>query len=482
MSDVRRGTTFGEALAAHAADRPDAPALTCGSDTLTWGELERDSNRLARAYAVRGVGEGSYVSIALENSPRFLTAAFAAWKLGAVPQPLSARITTAELEAIVEIVQPAGVVGVDVPGFALLPVDGDADADDGPLAPVVSPAWKAPTSGGSTGRPKVIVATNPALVEDVVGFAGLLAIPERGTAVIPGPLHHNAPFMFTAISLLVGSHVVLQRRFDAEGVLREISERQASWLYAVPTMMQRIWRLEPEVRDGYDLSSLGHVVHMAAPCPPWLKLAWIEWLGGERILEIYAGTEAQAATRITGDEWLTHQGSVGRPVFGEITVLDPDGNPLPAGEVGQVWMRRGEGAPPSYRYLGAEAKERDGGWECLGDLGRLDDEGYLYLTDRDTDMILVGGSNVYPAEVEAALDEHPEVTSSCVIGLPHEDLGAVPHAIVQAEAALDLGGLTTFLRERLSAYKVPRTFEVVDHPLRDDAGKVRRSALREERL
>ncbi|MGX1805081.1 AMP-binding protein [Nocardia sp. NPDC055321] len=475
-------------LAEHAAARPDSPAVTCGADTRTWAELDRDSNRLARTWTRLGVTPGAYVSIMLENSPAFMTAAFAAWKLGAVPQPLSARITPAELDAILAVVDPAGVVGLpdglgpDAASRVRLPAVADpADSAD-PLPRRISPAWKAPASGGSTGRPKVVVAGNAAVLGEVIGFADVLGIPGEGVVAVPGPLHHNAPFMFAALALLRGSHVVLQGRFDARNLLADIVSHRVQWLYAVPTMMQRIWRLDPEVRDAYDLSTLDLVVHMAAPCPAWLKRAWIDWLGGERILEIYAGTEAQAATAITGDEWLEHPGSVGRAVLGEITVLGPGGEPLRPGEVGEVWVRRGAGAPASYTYLGGDARARAGGWESLGDLGSLDEDGYLYLTDRNTDLVLVGGSNVYPAEVEAALAEHPDIADACVIGLPHEDLGAAPHAIVQASAALDFDAVLALLRERLSPYKLPRSLEIVDHPLRDDAGKVRRTALRAQRL
>ncbi|MEV8373624.1 AMP-binding protein [Kribbella sp. NPDC056861] len=480
------GTTFGEALAELAGTRPDQPAVSCADDSLSWAELERDSNRLARAYAEHGVLPGSYVSIVLENSPAFMVAAFACWKLGAVPQPLSARITPTELRAILDLVRPAGVVGatdtLPLPeGAVALPVTAERyDAD--PLPRQVSPSWKAPTSGGSTGQPKVIVAGSPALLEHVAGLGRLLRIPEGGVAAVPGPLHHNAPFMFATLALLAGSHVVLQPRFDAQTLLAEIEKHQVQWLYAVPTMLQRIWRLDPPVRDAFDLSSLALVVHMAAPCPSWLKRVWIDWLGGDRILEVYAGTEAQAATAIDGTDWLLHPGSVGPPILGEIQVLGADGEQLPAGEIGDVWLRRGENAPPAYVYLGAEAQTRDGGWESLGDLGHVDEAGYLYLTDRNTDLILVGGANVYPAEVEAALVEHPAIDDACVIGLPHHDLGAVPHAIVQSTTVLDDDVVLQFLRDRLSAYKLPRTFETVAHPLRDDAGKVRRSALRQERL
>jgi bile acid-coenzyme A ligase len=271
-------------------------------------------------------------------------------------------------------------------------------------------------------------------------------------------------------------------RFDALTALLLIERHRVDWMYAVPTMMHRIWRLPEAERTRFDLSSLRVVFHMAAPCPVWLKEAWIGWLGGERILELYGGTEAQSITFISGDEWLQHRGSVGRPLFGEMKILGADGHELPPGQVGEIWMRRGEDAPPSYRYVGATARSRPGNWESLGDMGSKDEEGYIYLSDRETDMILVGGSNVYPAEVEAALDEHPRVASSCVIGLPDEEYGNAVHAIVQASAPLTAAEMEAFLAARLVTYKRPRTYEFVATPLRGDDGKVRRTALRAERL
>jgi bile acid-coenzyme A ligase len=282
--------------------------------------------------------------------------------------------------------------------------------------------------------------------------------------------------------LLKGNHVVVMERFDAATALALVERHRVDWMYAVPTMMHRIWRLPAQDRRAFDVSSLRVVFHMAAPCPPWLKQAWIDWLAGERILELYGGTEAQAITVIAGDEWLEHRGSVGRPVVGEILVLDTAGNELPPGAVGEIWMRRGPDGPPSYRYVGAEAKSRPGRWESLGDMGWKDADGYLYLSDRDTDMILVGGANVYPAEVESALDEHPQVTSSCVIGLPDDDYGNSVHAIVQTAERITGAQLDEFLRSRLGTYKRPRTYEFVTEPLRGDDGKVRRSALRAERV
>jgi bile acid-coenzyme A ligase len=299
---------------------------------------------------------------------------------------------------------------------------------------------------------------------------------------VTGPLYHNGPFTTSMLALLNGNHVVVMPRFDAAGALALVAAHRVDWMYAVPTMMHRIWRLPEVERTRYDLSSLRVVVHMAAPCAEWLKEAWIEWLGASRVLECYGGTEAQALTMITGEEWLTHRGSVGRPVLGEMTILDADGRELPPGQIGEVWMRLGADAPPSYRYVGAFPKSRPGNWESLGDMGRRDDEGYIYLSDRETDMILVGGANVYPAEVEAALDEHPAVASSCVIGLPDDEYGNVVHAIVQARIPVTRPELDTFLSTRLARYKMPRSYEFVADALRADDGKVRRSSLRAARI
>ncbi|MGH6992174.1 MAG: AMP-binding enzyme, partial [Caulobacteraceae bacterium] len=189
-----------------------------------------------------------------------------------------------------------------------------------------------------------------------------------------------------------------------------------------------------------------------------------------------------AVTIISGAEWLEHRGSVGKVTMGEMKAVDEDGRDLGPREVGEIYMRRPEGAPPTYQYVGATAKVIEGGWESLGDIGWFDEDGYLYLADRRADMILVGGSNVYPAEIEAALEAHPLVASCAVIGLPDEDMGNAIHAIVQPRDGLSEADLRVHLKDQLVSYKQPRTYEFVEEPVRDDAGKVRRSALRAERL
>ena len=480
-------TPLGAVVAALAHADPDRPAITCGPDTISRAALERRADRLARAYRDLGVEPDSFVTIGLPNGLEFFAATLAVWKLGATPQPISSRLPAAERRAIIDLANPSLVVGVDpgetrgrptVPaGFA---PEGPRPSD--PLPSRVPASFKAPTSGGSTGRPKLIVATQAGTWEALEAFATLLRIPADGVHLVTGPLYHNGPLTTSLLALLKGNHVVVMPRFDAAGALALVERHRVDWMYAVPTMMHRIWRLPEGERGRFDVSSLRVLFHMAAPCAAWLKQAWIEWLGAERVLELYGGTEAQSFTVITGEEWLAHRGSVGRPVFGEMRVLDLEGREVAPGTVGEIWMRRGADAPPSYRYLGAEARSRPGGWESLGDMGWMGADGYVYLSDRDTDMILVGGANVYPAEVEAALDEHPGVRSSCVIGLPDDDYGSVVHAIIQTAAPLAETELDAFLRVRLAGYKRPRSWEFVAQPLRGDDGKVRRSALRAERV
>jgi bile acid-coenzyme A ligase len=478
--------SYAQRLTDLAAADPERIAITCGTESITRAALESAANRLARDLQQRGAGVGDMVTIALPNSVAWFVAAAAAWKLGAIPQPVSSRLPVAELAAIVELADPAVVLGVDpaaVPGRPCLPVGHEPHAtlDDGPLPDVTSPAWKAPTSGGSTGRPKLIVSGDPASLDDEA--RPTLGIDPDGCLLMPGPMYHNGPIVWACTALLAGAHVVVLPRFDAEATLAAIEAHRVDVVYLVPTMMKRIWRLPIEVREGYDVSSLRFVWHLAEPCPPWLKDAWIEWLGPDRIWELYGGTEAQAATIITGAEWLEHRGSVGKPAEGSVMICAEDGTEVPAGQQGEVWLRSVARATPSYRYIGAEARSREGGWESLGDVGWLDDDGFLYLGDRLSDMILTGGSNVYPAEVEHAIQEHEGVRSCAVIGLPDDDLGNRVHAIVEADpSTLDIAELLAFLGERLVRYKVPRTVEVVAEPLRDDAGKVRRSALRADRL
>jgi bile acid-coenzyme A ligase len=466
-----------------AGQDPDAPALTCSGQTLTRRELDLSTNRLARAFAARGVGVGDYVTIVLPNSIQWAQSVLAAWKLGATPQPLSARLPDTELAALLDLRSQALIVGRDDPrgqtsslpvGFAPSPALSDAE-----LPEVVSPVWKSMASGGSTGRPKLIEAGGDSRFPPKAGYP--LGAQHGDVNLLSVPLSHNTGFTTFAIGLVQGHHLVMMPRFEPHEFLSLVTRHRVTFLATVPTIMQRllpVYRADP---DAYDLSSIRRFWHLAAPCPPAIKQAWIDLVGPEAVWELYGGTELQALTFIRGDQWLTHPGSVGVVVAGEMKVLDDDGNECPPGVSGEIYMRPSPGSPPTYRYIGSTAKSRDG-WDSLGDLGYYRDFGadrYFYLNDRRVDMFTVGGRNVYPAEIESALSAHPNVLSCLVVGIPDDDLGQVPYAIVQA-GGLDEAAVIAFLSERIAGYKVPRTVEFTDAPLRDDAGKARRSAVRDD--
>jgi bile acid-coenzyme A ligase len=465
---------------------PDRPALTYGDVTLSRIELDRRANRMARALAAMGVVQDDFVTLALPNGIEMHMMVFALWKLGATPCPVSAKLPDREFREIVALENPRLVIGPEpdrLPGCRVLPAgfEPDPSLSDAPLPEVVARYWKATTSGGSTGRPKVIVDHRPSALDWTRPFLG---IEPDDTVLIPSPLYHNAPFSNAQMALAAGAHVIGMARFDAEEVLRLIEVHRVRWITLVPTMMNRIWALGEEVRARYDQSSLEMVSHAASACPIWLKERWIEWLGADRIVEVYAGSEGIGGTAITGAEWLGHKGSVGRVLpHADLRILGPDGRACGPNEIGELYFLPKAGRNSSYHYLGATANA-DGDFESYGDLGYLDEDGYLYLADRRTDMIVSGGANIFPAEIEAALDEHPAVASSLVVGLPDDDMGALVHALIdwRGDGPPDPASLSAHLRERLATYKLPRSFEYATGPLRDDAGKARRSAIRDERI
>ncbi len=477
---------YGSVLTRLAQEAPDRVCLVHDGVEITRARLESAANRVARGFAERGVAAGDRVTIGLPNGIPFVVACFAAWKLGAVPSPVSSRLPAAERLEIVARAKPALVVGVPegtVPGVPSVPWNwspGDT-VSDAPLPEVVPPHERALASGGSTGRPKLVVPTNPAVYDPEQPSRIFHA---RRAALVPGPLYHAVPFSACFQAVLGGARAVILRRFDAEKCLAQIDRHRADRMCVVPTMMLRIWRLPETVRRRYDVSSLEFVMSGGAPLPAWLMQCWIDWLGPDVMHEAFGPSERIGGTFITGHEWLEHPGSVGRPSVGSrIRILDPEtGKEQPPGVLGEIYMMPAGGAGSTYRYLGAEARRTPDGWESVGDMGWLDADGYLYLGDRRSDMILTGGRNVYPAEVESALEAHPSVRSSCVIGLPDDDLGSRVHALVELSDPTSDEELRTHLAERLVSWKRPGSFERVDVPLRDDAGKVRRSALRAERV
>lgn len=481
-----------KALALMAERDPHCPVIIDGDRVVTRAAFDASTNRLAREFLARGVQPGDFVSIILPNCVAFLESVAAAWKVGAVPQPLPAKLAAKELREIIALANPALIVGNPpgrTHGRAILPQGfvPDAAISAAPLPDVVAPHFKAMVSGGSTGRPKIIVAGNPGVIDP---DAPMPTVRPNERFLVTGPLYHNAPFLAATTCILAGGCAVLMPHFDAELTLQMIERHKINFMSLVPTMMHRIWRLGAATRGAYDMSSIRAMIHSASMCPIWLKECWIEWLGAARVLEAYSSTEAPGYTVITGTEWLQRRGSVGRPdtTACQVGIFDAAGNRLGPYKVGEVYMRPTPGPDSKYHfgqkyhYIGAKSKTLPGGWDCMGDLGYVDADGYLYLSDRSADVIIRGGANIYPAEVEAAIDSHPTVRSSVVIGIPDDDLGETLLAIVDSPRPVSADEMRTYLRRHLSPYKIPQRFEFVTSPIRDDAGKVRRQALRQERI
>jgi bile acid-coenzyme A ligase len=449
---------------------PAAIALIQGDQRWTWGDLDRRSAAWAARLRASGVKPDDLVAFVFLNGPDFFALTFGVYRAGATPAPLSPKLPANERVAILDVMRPSAVLTEADYGVAL---------DDAPVTPApVARSWKACTSGGSTGRPKVIVDGRPAGFPEGAQFIG---IPDHGPVLAAGPLYHNAPFSASVFALGRGATVVSLARFEAEDCLRTIARERVEWAMMVPTMMHRIMRLPEATRRSYDLSSWRMVAHTASPMAPWLKRAWIDAFGADHIWEAYGATEGLARTWIGGREWLEKPGSVGKATGGaKFRILGPDGEELRPGVEGEIYAMPPGGPGSSYRYIGAERRATADGWETVGDIGWLDADGYLFLADRRADLIISGGANIWPAEVEAAVLRHPAVRSCAVVGRPDDDLGERVHAVVEADdSALDLASLRTFLAPHLSRDKHPRSLEVRSAPVRDDAGKARKSMMKE---
>ena len=492
---------IGQWIGMLADERPDDPALIFaphqGEDrTYSWRVLDRWSNQLARLLQEHGVGEGDRVVLGLPNSPEMVILLPAVWKLGAQPVPIRGALPPHEYNALLEITEPAAIVAdwtevaMVAPLLSANALQRSSKLGDGPLPTRVADPMLAIGTGGSTGRPKLIEHAGT-----VVGGPRLTLQPIRRTLLessnwqlvqlVCGPLYHIAPLMNCLQAFIEGSTTVLMERFDAARSLDLIEQYRPRMVIVVPTMMQRMLQI-PDIADR-DLSSLELLFHTGAPCPPVVKQGWIDLIGAERVVERYGGSEGIGGSFIRGDEWLEHPSSVGKPVGCDLRIIDDHGNDLPVGEVGLIYTRpfRGHPAASETRYIGADQlPTTDDGFMTLGDLGWLDEDGYLYIADRRTDMIVTGGANVYPAEVEAILSQASGVADVVVVGVPDGEWGRRVHAIVQpldhanppTESELD-----ALCREHLAAYKVPKTYEYLPRLPRNAAGKIRRSALVEER-
>lgn len=471
-------TSISRAFTELARRDPGALAVRDATHALSRSALEARANAMACRYREAGVTTDAFVTVIGGNTVDTVVAVVAAWKAGATPQPLSPRLPDGDRRDLLERVAPALVVSAGpVPGHPWLPLDDAADpgTDTEPLEDLAAASWKASTSSGSTGTPKVVVATASARVDPDGRVAAF--VPRRATQLVAAPLSHAAPFTYAMRGLMTGHALVLMPRFDAEDWLTLVGRHGVTWGMLVPTMMSRIVALGPDRLAACDTSSLESVVHIGAVCPPHVKRAWIDWLGADRVVEVYSGTESNGLTMIRGDDWLTHEGSVGRPIGGtRLRVLRPDGSAAPTGEIGRIEMTRPGAA--RYHYLGQAPPGADT-WHALGDSGHLDEEGYLYIADRDDDLIVTGGIDVWPAAVESALERHPAVRTCVVVGRADADLGQRVHAVVDVgEEALTADDLAAWAVDALDPEARPRSWTVVHEPLRDDTGKVRRGRWR----
>ena len=498
-----------------AATTPDKPALVMvGSGrTLTYAELDDRSLRLARHLQARGLEKGDVVALLSDNTPETYEVYWAALRSGlyvtAVNHNLSADeasyiVRDCGARALVVSGAKADVVrGLDVEVAERLaygtPVDGFEDYEAALAAAGNEPLAEQPHgddflySSGTTGRPKGVQVPLPAIRVDEPGysyvtiFGGLYGFGQDTVYLSPAPVYHAAPLRFGGVVHSLGGTLVMMERFDAEGALRAIQEHRVTHTQMVPTMFVRLLKLDDEVRRSYDVGSLRCVVHAAAPCPVEVKRRMIEWLG-PIVQEYYASTEANGATMIDSETWLAHPGSVGTALLGVVHVCAEDGRELGPGEVGTIWFEREE-VPFAYHNdperTAATQHPDHPTWTTVGDLGYVDDEGFLYLTDRKAFMIISGGVNIYPQEVEDLFSLHPAVADIAVIGVPDEEMGERVAAFVQPAPGAEPGDglaaeLTAYARDRIAHYKVPREIHFRETLPRTPTGKMVKGRLREE--
>lgn len=492
------------------ATTPDKVAVVrpATGESITYAELDRRSTQVAHYLRDDlGLGRGDNVSIVSNNDIRVLVIYWAAVRSGMYVTAINNHLTPDEVNYILgdcsavalfasaEVAyavsaadQVPGVThriawGGDIPGFESFD-EILANASDEPLTD--QPRGQDMLySSGTTGRPKGIkVPLQDGQVNEIPDpytavFSLLYGFDQDCVYLCPAPLYHAAPLRYCGMVNSVGGTIVLMDKFDAEGALGLIDEYRVTHSQWVPTMFIRMLKLPEDVRAKYDVSSMKIAIHAAAPCPPEVKQAMIKWWGPV-IHEYYASTEGAGATFINSEEALTHPGSVGKPLLGVVRICDDDGNELPTGEIGTVFWERDE-LPFEYHNDPEKTKSAQHpehpAWTTSGDVGYVDAEGFLYLTDRKSFMIISGGVNIYPQEAENVLIGHPDVFDVGVIGVPDPDLGEVAKACVQLEPGVnpspELGRqMIDFVRERLAHYKAPKSVDFVDELPRTPTGKL----------
>ena len=499
----------------HAEAEPGKPAVVMypSGTVVTFGELEARANQLAHSFRAAGLGEGDVVAVLLDNNEHFHTVMWGARRAGLYYVPINTHLTAAEAAYIIDNSSAKAIIasakllpvcreladhlpgglpelrmmaGAELEGWlsypqcvAAQPITAIADEIEGDLLQY---------SSGTTGRPKGIKrplthlppSQAPALMGALVGFW----MNPDGIYLSPAPLYHTAPNVWSMTMQAAGVPVVVMERFDAEGALDAIQRHRVTHGQFVPVMFTRMLKLPAAVRNSYDVSSLERVMHAAAPCPVDIKKQMIDWWG-PIIDEYYASSEAHGSTLITAEEWLAHPGSVGRAMNGALHILDEEGNELPPGQPGEIYFDTAS----SFEYLNdpekTAATTSRQGWRTVGDIGYLDDDGYLYLTDRRHHMIISGGVNIYPQEAENVLVTHPRVMDAAVFGIPDDEMGQAVKGVVQlvdhSEAGEEFGGeLLTWLRERLAHYKCPRSISFEEQLPRTDTGKLYKQSLIEK--
>lgn len=469
-----------------AAAHPDRTAYVHlaadGTDlALTWGEIDRRSRQVAAALAERGVGHGDRVGLGIRNSPELVHVVMATWTLGAVPVPVRWDVPDWELERLREVIEPTLYVSPE--DLAWIRATANDEAPEFPE--VLSPHSHGICSSGSTGTPKVILSNSPAIFHPMFGTPiaeAFMTVTRPQRILVLAPMYHINAFV-TLSSMLTGDQIFVIEKFDAARIVDAIGTHRITTFTATPTMLQRIADL-PGV-DERDLSSLEWILQGAAPMPPSLVHRWAALIGAERIVMAYGSSEGLGLTVVTGDDWMNHEGTVGQGFLGaELRILDDDGHDLPVGEIGHVYIRSPQSAGATYLGQAPDLSPTPDGFGTVGDMGYLDDEGYLYLVDRRVDLIITGGANVFPAEVEAALIDHPKVADVVVIGLRDAEWGRRVHAVIEPKEPADAPGfeeVRAWVKDRLLPYKVPKSIEIVDAIPRSEAMKVNRGRMVEAR-
>lgn len=504
----------------HAERTPDKPALIIADtgETLTYRELDDGSNRVARLLRSLGLRPGDRIAVMLRNSPEFAMVYWGAQRCGCMITLLSTHLKPAEAAYILgdsearALILSASIGETPralaaqarelIPGVQAIyyagddPIEGasplDAALAEMPAQPVPDEisGFHMIYSSGTTGRPKgIVLPFEPGPIDEFNALEGVMPIYRELDPLVSlnvGPMYHGAPLSTMLIAHRLGGTMVTQRKFSAEGVLRAIDEWKVNIAQFVPTMFVRMLALPDNVRKRYDLSSLRMAIHAAAPCPVEIKRQMIEWWG-PILFEYYGSTEGVGATAITSEEWLERPGSVGKSSLGPIHICDEDGNLLPPGESGVIYFEALPGR--KIEYLNDAAKTRRAShpehdnWLTVGDIGKLDEDGYLYLTDRKDFMIISGGVNIYPQAIEDCLIVHPRVLDVAVIGVANPEYGEEVKAIVQPKDPADSGpdleaDLRDWVSTRISKVTWPRSYEFVDELPRLPSGKLAKHELR----